>query len=195
MRPSALLSTLLGLLPATTVAAQGADPPRIETVYTVKQQGGGLGIFVDQTVVIQSVSRRGETVWVVERRERRQNVGRKTQLHQWIDGRRCAPLKDVLAGIARLPPVQFERADRRDRGWVSDTPYVTLTGPLANGRAGETLARVDLAGPVSRWWRDSEARLAACWRDGPVSVGDAAVPAKLATDEDAAAAGRLVTNP
>ena len=195
MRPSALLSTLLGLSLATSVAAQGADPPRIETVYTVKQQGGGLGILVDQTVVFQSVSHRGETAWVVERREHRQNVGRKTQLHQWIDGRRCAPLKDVLAGIAKLPPAQFERADRKDRGWVSDTPYVTLTGPLANGRSGETLARVDLAGPVSRWWRDSEARLAPCWRDGPVSVAGAVVPARLATDEDAAATGRLVTNP
>ena len=195
MRPSALLPTLLGLLLATSVAAQGPNPLRVETVYTVKQQGGGLGIFVDQTVLIQSVSRRGETVWVVERRERRQNVGRKTQLHQWIDGRRCAPLKDVLAGIAKLPPAQFERADRKDRGWISDTPYVTLTGPLANGRGGETLARVDLAGPVSRWWRDSETRLAPCWRDGPMSVGGSAVPAKLATDEDAAAAGRLVTNP
>ena len=195
MKPSAMLSMLLGLSLATTVAAQDVDPPRVETVYTVKQQGGGLGIFVDQTVVFQSVSRRGETVWVVERRERRQNVGRKTQLHQWIDGRRCAPLKDVLAGIAKLPPAQFERADRKDRGWISDTPYVTLTGPLANGRGGETLARVDLAGPISRWWRDSEARLAPCWRDSPVSIAEAAVPARLATDQDAAVASRLVTNP
>lgn len=185
------LASLAACVLSTSVArAQQAEAFQATTVYTVKQQGGGLGIFIDQIVVFQQVKRRGEKVWVAERRRHEQRLRERTFQHQWIDGRACKALSEVLDKIGQLPPRRFAGPTERERGWISDTPHVTLIGPAAGGFSGAALMQRDVGGDLSRWWSESEKALASCWQDGLVLVGDGTVGPKLDTDDRAAAAGR-----
>ena len=193
MRFTALLPAIMGLAASTPVATQGVDTLRVAAVYTIKQQGGGLGRMVDEIVVIQSVSRGGETAWVAERRWHLQDLGEQAFRHQWIDGRTCPALEAAIAGVTDLPPVRFAGPDQKPSGGISDTPAVTLIGPSADGKAGDTLAQIDMAGPISTWWRESGKALEPCWSARMVLIGDGTVPARLSTDDAAAAAGRLPT--
>jgi hypothetical protein len=185
-----IVAVLLGALGTLPARAEEPEPFRVATVYTVKEQGGGLGVFVDQIVVFQRVSYRDDKLWVVERRRHDQRMGDRTYQHQWIDGRSCPPLTDALAQIGTLPPSRFSGPADNANGWVSDTPYVTLTGPASGGRSGAMLMLRDLGGDLSRWWRQTEKILASCWQDNMVLVGDATVLPKLDTDEAAVQAGR-----
>lgn len=189
MRVRYFLAALVAGVIAGSVA-QAQEPFRATTIYTVKQQGGGLGIFVDQIVVFEQVTNHGETAWVVERRRHDQQLSKRTFQHQWIDGRSCAPLADVLKRIGQLPPPRFAAPGDKDGGWMSDASYVTLIGPIAGGRLGTTMMQRDLGGAISKWWWESEKALAPCWQDLGVLVGDGSVLPKLDTDDDAAAAGR-----
>ena len=185
-----LAAMVLGALATSLAHAQDAAPFRAATIYTVKQQGGGLGIFVDQIVIFQQVSYRSEKVWVAERRRHDQRLGKRTFQHDWIDGRTCPQLADVLAGIGRLPPARFAGPADKDGGWISDSAYVTLIGPAAGSRWGTALMQRDLGGDLSKWWWEAEKSLGSCWQDRIVIVGDGSVLPKLDTDDAAVAAGR-----
>lgn len=190
MRSAAPLFALFCLALSAPVSAQDAHGLRVETLYTVKQQGGGLGLMIDEIVVIQAVSRSGERVWVAERRFHRTFLNEQTFRHQWIDGRTCPALEIALAGIDQLPPIKFAGPSQTQRGGMTDIPAVTMIGPSTNGYP---VAQTDVGGPISQWWRDSGKALEPCWSNRMVLIGDGTAPAKLATDEDAAAAGRLPT--
>jgi len=174
---------------AGPVAANPWDPGR--TIYTIKQNGGGLGVMVEEIAVVQLVGGgEPDQAWVVERRRHDQRLGKNTFRHQWIDGRKCPALAGVLAGIWKLPPIQFTGPDTRPAGWRSDTPYVTLMGPPADYQMGEIVLRRDLGGPVSQWWWSSEKALEPCWQDHAVSFRGGGLLPKLGSDEQAVAAGR-----
>lgn len=170
-----------------------ADPlggPPVRTVYTIKQKGGGLGVMVDEIVIVQLAGAGADQAWVLERRRFDQNLAKKTFRHQWIDGRTCPAVAGVLDRIWKLAPVGFAGPDITSSGWVSDTPSVSLMGPPAGYRMGDFVLRRDMGGPVSKWWWSSEAALESCWREAGVAVGGDYVWPKLGSDEEAVAAGR-----
>lgn len=137
---------------------------QVRTPYRVKQQGGGIGVFVDEAAVFHEVRAGSSRTWVVEHRRRDQKMGVVTFRYEWIDGRSCPALHKVIAEIGRLPPIAMAGADTEPKGWVSDTPVVTLIGLPAGGRAGDLVTRRDLMGPVSRWWWSSSEALESCWQ-------------------------------
>ena len=188
MRSAALKSALFCLAFSASASAQDIHGLRAEALYTVKQQGGGLGRMIDEIVVIQAVSRGGERAWIAERRFHLTFLNEQTFRHQWIDGRTCPALETTLAGIDQLPSIKFAGPKQTQRGGMIDVAAVTLIGPSTNGYP---VAQTDLAGPISKWWADSAKALEPCWSSRMVLIGDGTVPAKLATDEDATAAGRL----
>jgi hypothetical protein len=170
---------------APSIASTEAPSLKVSQPYRVKQQGGGLGIFVDEAVVFHRISEGPGPVWVMERRRRDQNVGVVTFRHDWIDGRTCPALEKAIAEIGRLPPIAMAGLDTEPRGWVSDVPEVTLIGPPAGGRMGDLVLRRDLMGPVSRWWRASSKALETCWRaKQPYIAGAYDLRSKLSTAQD-----------
>jgi hypothetical protein len=174
--------------PGAGVQAQVFHGPTL--VYTVKQQGGGLGAFIDEIVVVQALAEGSGDVWVAERRFHEDRLGKLSFKHQWIDGRTCPALVKVFDALSRLPAPTFAPPEPFTGGWMSDTPYVTVMGPPAKGQLGERIARRDLGGPISLWWRrDADKALAACWQNLPPLVDGGTVPSQLSSDEDAARAG------
>ena len=174
--------------PAASLQAQTYRGPTV--VYTIKQQGGGLGVFVDEIVVVQNLAEGSGEVWIAERRFHENRLRKQTFRHQWIDGRTCPALVKVFADLSRIPAASFAPPEPFAGSWMSDTAYVTVMGPPAKGQLGERVARRDLGGPISRWWRqDADRALAACWQDLPPLVDGGTVSAQLSTDEDAAKAG------
>jgi hypothetical protein len=166
-KPLAVIVPLLALSaaaqPSSSAAEENAPPLPVHIVYRVKQEGGGLGVMVDEAVVFHQVDKSTGPIWVVERRRRDQKLSKITYRYEWIDGRTCPALREVIAAIGKLPPTPFAGAQTQPDGWVSDTPYVTLMGPPRFGRMGDFMLQRDLKGPVSQWWWDSEKKLESCW--------------------------------
>jgi len=166
-------------------SVENAPPLKVVQPYRVKQQGGGLGVFVDEAVVFHRVGDEAEPIWVLERRRRDENVGKVTVRNDWIDGRTCAALATVLDAMGEIPPVAMAGRNTQPRGWVSDTPQVTLIGPPTGGLAGDLVLRRDLSGPVSRWWWASGKALETCWTvKKPYIAGAYDLTAKLSTAQD-----------
>lgn len=154
---------------ATTAAprqtgVESSQRLQVRTQYRVQQQGGGIGVFVDEAAVFHQIGTGASRIWVVEHRRRDQKMGVVTYRYEWIDGRNCPALDKVIAEIGRLPPIAMAGLDTQPKGWVSDTPEVTLIGPPAGGRMGDVVVRRDLQGPVSRWWWSSSKALEPCWQ-------------------------------
>lgn len=165
--------------------AENAPAVEVRTPYRVKQQGGGLGVLVDEAVVFHEIGAGPSRVWVVEHRRRDQKVGVVTFRYEWIDGRACPALDKVILEIGRIPPIAMAGPDTEPKGWVSDVPEVTLIGPPAGGRMGDLVVRRDLMGPVSRWWRASSQALETCWQAKmPYVAGAYDLRPKLATAAD-----------
>lgn len=185
-----VLATLSVMVAGPATADPWGGLP-VTTIYTIKQSGGGLGVMVDEIVVVQLAGGGSDDhAWIVERRRHDVRMGKNTFRHQWIDGRICPALAGVLAGIGKLPPIRFIGPDAMAGGWRSDTPYVTLMGPPADFQLGEIVLRRDLAGPVSQWWWSAEKALEPCWQDSMVMFRGGSVLPKLGSDEAAVAAGK-----
>lgn len=119
-----------------SVAPQIAAPPmahhRPEQQFALVESGGGLGLNVENTTVFSAIDHGGTTTWFVERNNNEDNFcGRSgngqcipthTTSMDWIDGRTCAPLREVLIQLETV------RTNERDsaHGWVSDTPLLSL---------------------------------------------------------------------
>ena len=162
-----------------------APSVRVRQVYRVKQQGGGLGVFVDEAAVFHEVGEGRSRVWIVERRRRDERLGAVTLRYEWIDGRTCAALERLIAALSQLPPSSMAGLETEPQGWVSDVPEVTLVGPPAGGRHGDLLVRRDLMGPVSSWWRGGEKTLEGCWQSKkPYIPGAYDLRPRLATAQD-----------
>jgi hypothetical protein len=158
----------LGAFAATQIAASSPFNRHPEEQLAVIESGGGLGVDVQNTTVF-STMRQGRTLtWFAERNSNRSNwcgrtadrrcVSTRTSSMEWIDGRRCAPVRDVL--------MQLRMVRTEERGsahpWVSDTPLLSLLtfkgqGQLATERLSE------YAGPFVDWWRSAQKQLQPCW--------------------------------
>jgi len=145
--------------------AQAKTPPL--TAYVVREEGGGLGVFVDKTITFTKIAG-APTYWIARRDERNQRMGKPEVVHLWIDGRTCPAVEDVLRRAAKLPSPRIAGPDEvMGSGWVSDAPYVSLTAlPQTPNGYDQTITRKELQGPVADWWRNAETALAPCWRTG-----------------------------
>lgn len=147
--------------PQTEIENAPAVP--VQVSYRVQQQGGGLGVFVDEAVVFYEVGDPPKRVWALERRRRDQRMGQVTFRADWIDGRACPALELAIAKLGRLPPIGMAGPDTRSGVMISDTPEVTLMGP-ASPKDGDFVLRRDTQGPVSQWWWETSKALEGCWR-------------------------------
>lgn len=166
--------------------ASTENAPRVPVrlSYRVQQQGGGLGVFVDEAAVFYEVGDPPERVWVLERRRRDQKMGVVTFRVDWVDGRECPALEAEVAKIARLPPAGMAGLDTRSGVMISDTSDVTLMGPAAHDD-GDFVLRRDTMGPVSRWWGAASKALEGCWRPKrPYITGAYDLQSRLGSAQD-----------
>jgi hypothetical protein len=168
----ALSFAAAGTPSAAALARQALHPP---AQFKLTQDGGGLGVYVKETVTFSFV--RPGRFWSVERRRTDSNwCGRKdgdrcsetrTSVHDWVTGRDCP----VLARIMKELP-QAQEADRvinRRQGRehkviaVNDTPLLTLEA-RATG-TGKAASQSEWVGPLVDWWESAEQRLKPCWKE------------------------------
>ena len=109
------------MIPLVVAAALASVPPGgvIVPIYTVQQNGGGLGFWVEETAVLSGVyassrTRGQPTFWIVEHNRADHDIGKYTAdgkmlrsagwtvKHQWIDGRRCPALTRVISKLQVL---------------------------------------------------------------------------------------------
>lgn len=176
---------LLLIAAPSAQAEHNAPPVAVRTSYRVKQQGGGLGVFIDEAALFYEVDAAPKRIWVVERRRRDQKLGVVSTRYDWIDGRSCPALEAVITDIGRLPPIAMAGSDTQAKGAVFDVPSVTLIGPPAGGMSEDLVLRRDVTGPVSRWWWKSEKALENCWTPRkPYVAGAYDLRSRLSTTQD-----------
>jgi hypothetical protein len=164
--------------------SENAPAIPVQVSYRVQQQGGGLGVFVDEAAVFYEVGDPPNRVWVLERRRRDQRMGETAFRADWIDGRACPALEAAIAKLGRLPPIGMAGLDTRSGVMISDTPEVTLMGPAAP-KDGGFIMRRDTQGPVSHWWWETSKALEGCSRPKqPYIAGAYDLRSRLGSAED-----------
>jgi hypothetical protein len=158
------------------IAAAISAPSRAQdngATYRVTQQGGGLGIWIDETVAFTLSAEHPR--WVAERTRRDGNWCGRTEpgkgcvstvisTHEWIDGALCPELLRSLQALAAVHVEGFVDPMHMDLTTVSDTPLLEVTGPSPNAAGfGASLKVSAYSGPFVDWWSQSEARLKGCW--------------------------------
>lgn len=157
---------------ATSISASSRGQDNGAT-YRVTQHGGGLGIWIDETVVFSVAAEPPR--WVAERTRRDSNWCGRTErgkgcvstvisTHEWIDGALCPELLRSLQALAAVHVEGFVDPMQVDLTTVSDTPLLEVTGPSTNAAGFEASLKVSaFSGPFVDWWRQSDARLKGCW--------------------------------
>lgn len=143
--------------------------------YRVTLEGGGLGVEVDDVIIVSAqMNSGGEDRWIAERLRRDRSfcikkiggrcVSGETAVHTWIDGRTCPALTAVFDDLAQVEVSGFAPPARSARAEVTDTPMLTVSGTPDRMRAdGARLSLAGFDGPVVDWWSRSQGPLAACW--------------------------------
>lgn len=141
--------------------------------YRITLKGGGLGVDVDQTVVV-SVMMNEQQHWVAEQVRRNHNwCGEKENgfcvstdkfVHTWVDGLSCPALTTSLQELSQVKITGFAPPVRTKYDWVSETPLLTVSGtPDAVIGYGTKLSLAAQSGPIVDWWSKSEQQLNRCW--------------------------------
>lgn len=160
-------AVVIGAFVALSTVASPPHDHRTEQRFTLIESGGGLGVDVENTTVFSVIDHGGPTAWIVERNSNKSNscgrlsngqcVATRTSSMDWIDGRSCAPLREILIQLGTV------RTQERDSAHplVSDTPLLSLLmvkrGQLATERLSEYV------GPLVDWWRSAQEQLGPCW--------------------------------
>ena len=125
-------AVVIGAFVAPSIVASSPLNHRPELRFTIVESGGGLGVEVENTTVFSAIDHGGQTTWFVERNSNGSNwcghtsnghcISTKTSFMDWIDGRTCAPLRDVMMQLAKA------RAEEKGSAhpWASDTPLLSL---------------------------------------------------------------------
>ncbi|MBB3692669.1 hypothetical protein FHY05_001281 [Sphingomonas sp. BK580] len=185
-RMAVILATLLVAVPVS-----GQPPIRSFERYRVTLQGGGLGVDVDETVLISVILDDGEGErWIAERLRRDYNwcadrtnsrcsPGERV-IHDWIDGDACPELKTSLRKLSQIAVVGFAPPERSSPGTVTETPLLTVSGtPDRMAGLGAHLTLAGFTGPVVDWWSRSERSLATCWSTKSLAIGGQELEAQL----------------
>lgn len=158
---------MLGAFVAPAIFASPPSDHRPEQRFTLIESGGGLGVDVENTTAFSAIDHGGTTTWFVERNSNESNwcgrlgngkcIPTRTSSMDWIDGRSCASLREVLM---QLRTVRTEER-RSAHPWVTDTPLLSLLvfkrGQLATERLSEYM------GPLVDWWRSAQEQVRPCW--------------------------------
>jgi hypothetical protein len=169
-----------------------AQPQPLE-LYRVKEVGGGLGMYIDQTVIFSAAPGGADTEggrWIVERVKTESNwCGRRSasgaceaigsQIHDWIDSRSCPNARAALEALPDIPVPSFKRRDSLYMT-VSDTPLLTIEGtPEQAQSTAQHLLISEFTGPHRIWWETTEKALSACWQREAPRIEGLAVVARL----------------
>lgn len=158
-----VISALIAPLPVD--ASPSYHHPAQRLVLT--ENGGGLGVEVDNTVVFSELDLGRTRIWLVERNSnksdwcgrtgRRQCIATHTSSMDWIDGRRCGSLHPLLLQLEQV------RAEERTAAHsdLSDTPLLSLL-TFKDGQL-ETQRLAEYVGPLVGWWQSAQKQLAPCW--------------------------------
>lgn len=147
-----------------------AEDLRPRPQYVLTTEGGGLGVLVDEVVVFSQVG----PFWTAERLRTDQRLRQVETIHDWIDGRRCPALADVIAQGAAQTPLAMLAPDAEPELPPSDIPRQRFSGPAADAKSLGG-ARVSWSGYGSarfRWWTDASVTLKDCWSTVPIADGD-----------------------
>lgn len=165
-------------------------PPGERTLnvqYTVTNVGGGLGTYVDETVIFGMVP--GGTAgqrWAAERIRRDRSwcgkrgadgkcVATKSQVHDWLDGASCAAVAPAFATLWAIPPARF--APVRDLVIVTDSSTVTIKGTTTQAGFFTDISVSQDAGDFATWWHNSSNSWKSCWQQAaPIVEGQALTP-------------------
>lgn len=175
-QPAASLGVVLAAAMLGTAPAAGAAPPAPApfSLYRVTEQGGGLGLWIDDSVVVtapwrnpshwQAELRASKKYWCGVKSPTGQCVETTTTRHARIDGDKCPALSAVFQRLAAMPAASFAAPDARLTVMVSDSSYVEVTGFAApeNG-PGAKVTVGGYSGPIRAWWTKSQQDLEHCW--------------------------------
>ena len=144
--------------------------------YRIERHGGGLGISVDETVIIsKTIAARGAARWIAERQKVDRNwCGEKRpdgkclettkRLHDWADSQECEALDYTVLGLEDFRKEPNAQSDLI----VTDSAQTTLIF-----EAGEIGARKpslsEFVGPLASWWEELDRR-EDCWTREPPTV-------------------------
>lgn len=182
MAPSPNAAILVMLCLASPAAAQ--EQPWSSPRHVVVRSLVSPGDQEDQVSLLRPVSLRPGSpnlFWIVERRVQTRHFGRASLSHQWIDGRACPALDDVLSQMTTLRDVKTAP--------IAPPPLHAPFTRLRSLAPPDSPARSqgDADGVVSRWWLGSERILKACWRDRPPALNGQPLPTLLSSYADATA--------
>lgn len=167
----AVVVSLLAVAPP----AVGQTTPYALERYRVTLKGGGLGIDVDETVIVSLVVNDGKRErWIAERLKRDHHWCAKqvrgqcsptnAVIHDWIDGNACPALTAAFVDLGQITVTGFAPPARSGAIMITDTPLLTVSGaPDGMAGYGAHLSLAGFTGPVVDWWSRSERMLAACW--------------------------------
>jgi hypothetical protein len=152
---------LAAFSPVALPAAHDATPR-----FVLIESGGGLGVDVENTTVF-SVDGSQPSAWFLSRDTNESNwCGRaingqcrptKTSGDDWIDGRNCPALGDIMKQLLTVRTA--ERGSSHPQ--LSDTPLLSLVVLKGAGMATDRLGEYE--GPLVDWWRSAQERLKTCW--------------------------------
>ncbi|WP_133243813.1 hypothetical protein [Sphingomonas pokkalii] len=177
------------------LGAAGQDARMLNPEYTVTNVGGGLGVFVDEKVIIGRVPQgAGSARWLAERIRRDRNwCGAKdasgkcaaadTQVHDWIDSARCKALTTAMTTLWDLPPVRF--LPPGETMFVSDSATVTVRSNTRQAGYGTPLSISQEEGDYARWWHAASNSLKPCWQASPPLVEGQPLAARLSSPTSA----------
>lgn len=140
---------------------------RPEGKFALLREGGGLGLYIDESVSFSIIRGGPSDRWEISRNTTETNwCGRKeagrcvetrTPSYAFIDERTCPALKPVIARLAQVRAVERGAA----HGIVTDTPLTSLITYGPRGMQAERLSEYE--GPLVDWWQSASGELKECW--------------------------------
>jgi hypothetical protein len=175
------------ILAAPCIPAQADNAPPVTQRYRLEEHGGGLGVFVDETIVILSVGKPDAQTWVLERWRRDRNwCGQKSAdgkclagdvtVHEWATSSDCAELNWIIEGLGDLKETGREKPVLE----ATDTPLITLEfAPFDADGESQRVMR-EYAGPLAGWWQNWEGQIKRCWTATPPRLDGYSLKPRLA---------------
>ncbi|RAK57764.1 hypothetical protein [Phenylobacterium deserti] len=173
------------LLAAGPAATQDGHNAWLWLTLTQSSLSPGLD-RTDVALVTRVTNKGGAFFFILERREMVTRGRANTVKHQWVDGRTCAALSEVVQSASDLPPARINPPNSPPNRITFHVATTTLSGPSGSSWM-DRVSRTDLMGPNYAWWEKSKARLKDCWQNEPPMVGGKPPESALGTDRAARA--------
>jgi hypothetical protein len=137
------------------------------------------------TVLFSRDEHRGSLFWQVEMRTRGNRVAQEPyKTHQWIDGRSCPAVEEVLKKLSAVPVGFGVPGNMDETTMVFDGGKIVLAGPgPAFGASGQMVTLSQLLGPLWDWWGQGLQDLKSCWVDRPERLDGVVLRTRMSTDE------------